>query len=99
MEVGRDSLGELVQLGQQQQIPQLRLTDKYKLQDLKFIRVDVGQHPQMLKCFRFEILRLVNDQDRAPAGRVPGFRQPGVTRRRLVHGIRIRAVIPVPRYM
>ena len=61
MKVGRNSLRELMQLGQQEQIPQLGLPDKDELQDLELIRVDIGQHPQMLEGLGFEILCFVDN--------------------------------------
>src|SRR4030081_3144614 len=63
MEIGGYSLGELVQLRREKEIPQLGLSNQDQLQDLKFIGVNVGNHPQVFQRFRLEVLGLVNDQD------------------------------------
>ena len=63
MEVGGNPLGELMQLWRQQQVAQLGLADQDQLQDLKLVRIDIGNHAQVLERLRLEILRLVDDQD------------------------------------
>src|SRR5258707_7723954 len=66
MEVGRNSLGKLMQFGGKKEVPELRLADQYQLQNLKLVRVDIRDHSQVLERFRLQVLGFIDDQDRAP---------------------------------
>ena len=67
---GRHALGELSQLRLLEDRRQLRLTDQDHLEQLLPGGLEVRQEPDLLEHLGGEILRLVDDEDRAAAGGV-----------------------------
>ncbi len=67
MEIGGDALHELAQRWAGEQLLELRLAAQHHLQQLAVMRVDVGDHAQLLERMGAKILRLVDDQHRALA--------------------------------
>ena len=72
MEADRNALGKLFKVGLTDHVAQFRLADQHQLHHLVLAGVDVGQHPQFFKAFLRQVLRLVKDQKRAPAGGIFG---------------------------
>ena len=67
MKVRGDPLGKLHELRPLQHHPQLRLPHKDNLQQLRSIRIDIGQHAQLFQRRQIEILRFVDHQHRVAA--------------------------------
>ncbi len=70
MEAGDYPLCQLLQVGALQHAAQFRLAYEYDLQQLSRIGFQVGQKAQLLQNIGLQILRLVDDQYTAFAGRV-----------------------------
>ncbi len=79
MEARNHALRQLFELGPCKHVAQLRLADQHDLQELAFMRLEVGQQAQLLQHIRGEVLRLVDDQYIALALRV-SLQQVGVDR-------------------
>ncbi len=62
-----DALRELPQVVAVQQLTQFRLADQDDLQQFLRIGLEIGEQPHLLEYFGGEILRLVDNQHRAPA--------------------------------
>ena len=67
---GRDALGELTEILALEQRDQLGLADQDDLQKLLSRRFQIREEPDLLEHLGREILRLVDDDDRASAARV-----------------------------
>ena len=52
-----------------EQIPQARLSHEQDLDQLRFLGLEVRDHPQLFERRRIEILRLVHDQESEPSRR------------------------------
>jgi hypothetical protein len=70
MIVNADPLYELPQFRPSQFFQKLRLAHHDQLQQKIFLGVHVRQHAQLFQGLDIEILRLVDHQDRPPAGRI-----------------------------
>jgi hypothetical protein len=68
----RDPLVQLHQLGVQQQRAELRLPHEHHAEQLLRRRLEVREQPELLEHVDRERLRLVDDDDRAPARLAPG---------------------------
>jgi hypothetical protein len=62
-----DPLVELAQLGKAELFLQLLLSEQDDLEELALLRLQVREEPNLLQERRGEVLRLVDDQDRAPS--------------------------------
>ena len=63
----RDALRKLSEIVPCQQFPQFGLPDEYDLQQLLLRRLEIGQQAHLFEHVPRKILRLIHDQDRAPA--------------------------------
>ena len=70
MEIDRDSLRELPKIRSRQRLPQFGLTHQQHLKDEVLFRIYIGEQPQFLQCIRRQILRLIENQQCAPALRI-----------------------------
>ena len=64
----RDALPQLAELVAVQAVAQFRLSHQNNLQQLAVVGFDVGNQPHLFQQILRQILRLVHDQDRFPAG-------------------------------
>ncbi len=65
-----DARGELAQVVACQQRPEFGLADQHDAQQLVLVRLEVGEQAHLFQHFRRQVLRLVNDQQCAPAAGV-----------------------------
>src|ERR1700761_3736581 len=69
---GGHALAKLFEPRAAQNNAKLRLTQEKALQRHGLIDDDIGQHAQFLEGFNRQVLRLIDDQESAPAGAVLG---------------------------
>ena len=74
-----DALSQLAQLGAVQELAQLRLADEDDLQQFLRRGFQIGEQADLLEHLGGQVLRLIDDDDDAPAVRVRG-QQPPVQR-------------------
>ena len=64
----RHPLPQLLELGAREQIPQVRLADQDDLNQLRFLGLEVREHPHFFERRQAQVLRFVDDQQRQPTG-------------------------------
>ena len=74
-----DALRELLQARFGEALAQLGLADQHDLQQLVRVGLQIRQQAQLFEHLAAEVLRLVDDQQAVPSGRMPG-QQEGVER-------------------